>query len=62
VVGAVESAVTVKFELEDPPALFEAVTLFVPGSAATAVKEYVRVAPEPDADQFVPIDPAVGNV
>ena len=61
-VGAVESAVTVKFELALPPALFEAETLFEPGSPAVGVKEYVREAPDPDTDQFVPIEPAVGKV
>jgi len=39
VVGEVESAVTVKFELALPPALFAAETLFEPGSAAVGVNE-----------------------
>jgi hypothetical protein len=61
-VGAAESAVTVKFELALPPALFAAETLFEPGSAAVGVNEYVRVAPDPDTDQLAPIAPAVGKV
>jgi hypothetical protein len=39
VVGEVESAVAVKFELALVPALFAAETLFEPGSVAVGVNE-----------------------
>ena len=61
-VGAVESALTVKFELELEPAPFAASTDFVPGSAAPATKLYVRDAPLPEALQEAPIAPADGKV
>ena len=38
VVGAAPSSLTVKFELDVPPAPFVAVTLFVAGSAAPEPK------------------------
>jgi hypothetical protein len=62
VVGAVESALTVKLELELEPAPFAAATDFVPGSAAPATKLYVREAPPPEALQDAPIAAADGNV
>ena len=62
-VGAAESAVTVKFELALPPALFAAETLCEPGSAGGR-REASKCALRPSrtTDQFVPIAPAVGKV
>jgi hypothetical protein len=62
VVGAVESALTVKFELELEPAPLAASTDFVPGSAAPATKLYVRDVPLPEALQEAPIAAADGKV
>ena len=47
---------------ETPPAAFVAVTFCDPFVVAPAVNEYVRDAPEPEPDQFVPSAEPAGNV
>ena len=61
-VGAFESAVRSKLVLPLRPALSVVETDWLPFVVAVALNEYVRVAPEPEADQFVPSAAPEGRV